>query len=96
MADYRTYSVRAGMSGRMVVDVPLGAIKLRGERNAVLAYAWDKLMGEDSITGKVNKSLETRRFLMAEIRSRYKHQQTEVYELFCTSVRYSPMGNTIR
>lgn len=96
MADYRTYSVRAGMSGRMTVDVPLGAIKLRGERNAVLDYAFAKLMGEDVIRGKVDKNSPTRKFLMDEIHSRYKHQRDGVFNMFCMAVVYAPMHNTVR
>lgn len=93
--DCRTYSVRAGMTGRMTVDVPLGAIKLRGERNAVLDCAFAKLMGED-IMGKIDKNSPTRKFLMDEISSRYIHQREDVFLKFCNTVVYAPMKNTIR
>lgn len=96
MAQYRTYSVRAGMSGRMTVDVPLGAIKLRGEREAVLKYAWAKLMGEDDIMGKIDKNSKTREFIMTETLSRYTAHRDGVFEQFCTSVRYAPMYNKER
>lgn len=95
MANYRRYSVRAGMNGRMIIDVPLGAIKLRGERNAVLQYAFDKLMGYDDLM-RLDKKSVTRKFLIAEINSRYFHQQKEVFELFCSRTRYSPMCNVVR
>lgn len=96
MADYRKYSVRAGMSGRMTVDVPLAAIKLRGERNAVLDYAWRKLLGEDDILGKVDKSLQTRKFIFTEMFSRYSHERGDVFRIFCAKVKYYPMHNVIR
>lgn len=96
MAHYRTYSVRAGMSGRMTVDVPLGAIKLRGERHAVLEYAFAKLMGEDFITGQVDKNLRTREFLMTETMSRYSAYRGQVFETFCAKVRYEPMQNILK
>lgn len=91
-----TYSVRAGMSGRMTVDVPIGAIKLRGERRAVLDYAFSKLMGEDMVTGKIDKNSKTRGFLMIEKLSRYSAHRDKVFDLFCSSVRYEPLKNAIR
>ncbi len=96
MADYRRYSVRAGMSGRMTVDVPLAAINNRGEKNAVLDYAWRKLRGEDDILGKVDKTSETRRFIFIEMFSRYSHERGEVFEIFCAKVKYFPMHNVIK
>lgn len=92
MANYTRYSVRAGMNGKMIVDVPFGAIKLRGERNAVLAYAWSKLMGEDDLL-RVDKNSKTREFLMRELRSRYSAKRDEVFDMFCSGVRYLPMHN---
>lgn len=99
MANYRRYSVRAGMSGQIVVDVPLGAISLRGEKDAVVAYAWLQLMGKDEL-GKNKKGVEafpeTRRILNEEIRSRYESEQHEVYEQFRARIRFKPICNVIK
>ena len=96
MADYRRYSVRAGMSGRMTVDVPLAAIKLRGERKAVVDYAWMKLLGEEDIFRKVDKNSETRKFLMTEMFSRYSAHRGDVFEIFASKVVISPMHNVLK
>lgn len=92
MAKYTRYSVRAGMNGKMTVDVPLGAIRLRGERNAVLHYAFAKLMGEDDLL-RVDKNSPTRVMLQIELQSRYSSKRDEVFDMFCTKVRYLPMHN---
>ncbi len=92
MASYTRYSVRAGMNGKMVVDVPLGAIKLRGERNAVLHYAFARLLGEDDLM-RVDKNSRTRAILMGELQSRYSAKRDEVFDMFCSGVRYLPMHN---
>lgn len=92
MARYTRYSVRAGMNGKMVVDVPIGALKLRGERNAVLHYAFAKLMGEDDLL-RIDKHSPTRRILQDELRSRYASKRDEVFDTFCAKVRYLPMHN---
>lgn len=92
MASYTRYSVRAGMNGRMTVDVPIGAIKLRGEHNAVLHYAFAKLMGEDDLL-RIDKNSPTRRILQDELQSRYLSKRDEVFETFCAKVRYLPMHN---
>ena len=93
MANYRRYSVRAGLTGRMTVDVPLGAISLRGEKNAVVAYAWLQLMGKDELGRDVNKKAETRRILMEETLSRYEAHRPQVYELFASKIRYASICN---
>lgn len=92
-AKYRKYCVRAGMSGRVIVDVPLGAISLRGEKSAVVAYAWLQLMGKDELGKDVNKHSETRHFIQAEILSRYEMMRGEVYERFFDKIKYYPMRN---
>lgn len=91
MTVYRVYSVRAGMSGQMTVDVPIAAVDMRGEKEAVVAYAWLQLMGKTEL-GADKKGEEafpeTRRILNEEIRSRYEHQRDEVYALFYEKIRY--------
>lgn len=96
MANYRRYSVRAGMSGRMIVDVPLGALSLRGEKDAVVAYAWLSLMGQDELGRDVNKHSETRRILIEEHLSRYESHRPEVYTTFAKRIRFRPICNIIK
>jgi hypothetical protein len=95
MADYRRYSVRAGMSGRMTVDVPLAAINNRGEKNAVLHYAFQKLMGEENLL-RIDHNSVTRKILREELNSRYLVHRWEVFETFCQKVVYRPMHNVIK
>jgi len=88
MTVYRVYSVRAGMSGQMIVDVPAAAVDMRGEKEAVVAYAWLKLMGKDELGRDVNKNLETRFILNEEMLSRYENKRSGVYELFADKIRF--------
>jgi hypothetical protein len=96
MAAYRRYSVRAGLSGQVIVDVPLGALQLRSEAAAVTQYAWLKLMGKNELGEDVNKNLDTRYILNEEMLSRYEHQRGSVYDQFASKIRFKPICNIER
>jgi hypothetical protein len=84
------------MTGQVIVDVPLGAIKLRGEKNAVTAYAFGKLMGEDELGKVIDKRSPTREFLQIERQSRYLENRGDVYQIFEKKIRFKAICNVIR
>lgn len=89
MTTYIVYAVRAGMSGLATVDVPRAAIELRGERQAVAAYAWLQLMGKTEIGDDKKGVLPyTRTILMDEMFSRYASQRPDVQRTFEGKIRY--------
>lgn len=88
MRKYIVYHKR----GRIIVMVPESLVFSRGERSIVVERAWQKLMGLNLLGVSVDKHLETRKMLMDELKSRYRHQQAEVYETFRDTVSITWVG----
>lgn len=75
--------------GRLTVKVGIGAIDLRGEREAVAQAAWFRLMGQDSIGRDIDKNLATRHILRDEINSRYESNRHQVYDTFRSTIKFT-------
>lgn len=84
----RKYNVRCGF-GFINVIVRDGAIKLRGEREAVAQAAWFALLGKNELGEDVDKKLPTRKIIQEELGSRYEHQRAQVYEGFKRSIKFT-------
>lgn len=88
----RRYIIRRGR-GVLEVIVRIGAIQLRGEREAVAQAAWLKLRGENELGEVVDKNSPTRKEIMTLLLSMPEPYRFRVYEQFKACIKFTWMEN---